>query len=1328
MPKFSLPKMKSHKAQYSLPKLESDVSGSKPENESDIRVKISEKGSSGDGEGMVTKMPKVKLSSLELSQRETKAPRIDVDISFPATSAGSIELKSPEIGVEGSSEGIAVDGAVKNVEGLEGKITMPKFQKPKFGVSFPKGKVPESEINIPKMEADFPQVKIMTDIIAVEAPTMEVESAIANKETEFSGLKMKVPQIPEMDIKAPNIDINLKSCDSVPMAETGIQDSNMASKAGKVKGEIKSGDTDAEGKEGHFKLPKFKLPSFSWSPKKEASIKTDFEVPLEEPKITVSSSKIDTKLAETVTEGQDPSMDFDTEISTEKEEQKGQIKKPQFIMPKISFTKTKAPKSQVQLPKVGADVSVPKTEGDTQDLVQIPDIESSHTESIDEGAQISIKMPKVKIPTLEYSKPEIKVPKAEVGISLPKTDDIFPIYGASLQQADLKSGSAGVDVSLSSGIKFPTAEASTELTSPETGIEGPLAMDGADVKTDGPEEKIKMPKFQKSKFGISLPKGKRPESEISLPKMEAGVPQLTMTTDIADIAVEAPVLEVKSDVSDAGIEISDGKMKIPQVPITDIKTPEMDVNVPSVSGSVTGMAIQSPEMEDMKVQGEHEMKSGEIQTEEYQGWFKMPKFRMPTFGRSSSKEKRGDIDSEGTLEKPHVSAPSAEIQTEIEVPEYATSLTHVDTDPAAGKDVFKGKIKSDKANIPKVGVSLHKGESADVTLSKFEAKVSLPPEKAVLKVNIPETETYADVVKRGAEGQKLKTHTSKVTIPKVELSASEISASKTGVDISLPKADITLPECDLTLQEQKTKSEYAEVPTAECSIEVKSPERGDKTPSVEIPKVELNVLNLKRPHSDLMEPSTRISKPEKQSESLEINIRIPKLKVPAFTYDTPRTETDVSTSKIAKDLKGACTDIEAPKLEVSTRIPKERTESVGSNIQMPSVKGATMAQCDFKTQEVHVKLPSTDSSVSKAVLQIQGPLVEDKEIKTEGEVEAGCIDIERHETYSSLIIKESEIPSSEIKTAALGFSLLKAKIPESHMKLDMPVKLQSYTEYKQEMSENEVHPLKVSDGNLGVAIQNTDTTAFKLSGKSQSETDESNDVVSSSSVSLPKLKTFTVEMQPSSKLGDTQSAKQLEEIAVSPVYQEDEIVKIPEDEEKYMKDQNEKSDSKRSSSRFKFWLPSIGFSSSVDDTGSDSKPDVQKSVPEETQPPDSYVSYTDSSKQTEKTGWFRFPKLGFSSPSKKAKNVDTEEEETTLKETRTSDEESPSEKPETFFDAEESLSPKEETKKGEENEMTGTTSNVQVSGAIVTSSARTELILLERERSSQQSTSEKSTK
>ncbi|XP_074852486.1 protein AHNAK2 [Carettochelys insculpta] len=1184
-------------------------------------------------------------------------PETDIKV---AVAENSTELKNPEIVTHVPSADLSVDRGEVKQETFDRKTKMPKFQKTKFGISLPTGKIPESEVCLPQMEASILKPKDIAEFseVAIEASNLDVKCEVSDSGKDVKGLKMQMPSIkmhhiPETD-RAPIVDVSLPSAD-VTMSTTKVdmQGWDLESKIEKTESEIKSREKDFEGKESKFKMPKFKLPTFRWSPKKEAIVTYDTEAVLEEPTLVSSFEETESELTLTVSESQCPSMEPESDIPIGKDSEKGKIKKPQFSMPKISLPKMKGHKAQVSLPKLEGDIGGPKPENEDNISVPIPEKGISGDR---EGMVI------------EMLKPAIKAPEIDVGVGSPLADVTLSSKHMNIQQADLKLRSAGAEVSLSSpDMKIPISGRSIKLKSSEIGVEESLAgiaADGAEVNLEGVEGKITMPKFQKPKFGISFSKGERPENEINLPIMEAGVPNLTVATNIADIAVEAPLLEVKSDVSDAEIEVSAQKMKIPQVSITDIKTPEMDVNLPSVSVSVTDTVVQSLEEKDMKVQGKHETKPGEIQNEEHQGWFKMPKFRMPTFGWSSSKEKRGDVDSEGSLEKPQVSAPIGEIQTEMEVPEYATSLTHVDADPAAGKEALEGKIKSAKADI-----SLHRGERSDITLSKCEAEVSLPTEKAGLKASISECKTYADVVKGGAEGQKLKTHTPKVTMPKTELGI---------VEIQFQKAD--------------------------------------------------GSIDLKSPSSDLMEPSTRISKDktEKQSERPEVNIRLPKLKIPAFTYDAPTVETDVSTSKVATDLKSVDADIGSSKLEVSHGIPEEKPEAVGGNIQMPSVKIATLAECDFKTPDVYVKLPSTDPPVSEAALQIQGPRAEGKKIKTQGEVKAGYVDVERHETYTSEIVKESEIPPSEIKTATFGFSLLKEKTPESHVKLDMPVKLQSYKEYKQELSESEVHQPKFSDGNVEIAIQKTDTAVFKLSGKSESEVDESHDMVSSSG-SLPKLKTFTVEVQPFSKLGGTQSDKQPEEIAVLPLSKDDEIAEVPEDEEKYMEDQKEKADSKRASGRFKFWLPSIGFSSSVDDTGLDSKPDVQKSVPEETQPVDPSVSDTDASKQTEKTGWFRFPKLGFSSPSKKAKIVD-KEEETAIKETKTSDEESPPEKPETFFDAEESLSPEGETTGCEENETTGTSSSVEVSGAIVTSSARTELILLERERASHQSIPEKTTK
>uniref|UniRef100_A0A8B9N3M8 Protein AHNAK2 n=1 Tax=Accipiter nisus TaxID=211598 RepID=A0A8B9N3M8_9AVES len=698
-------------------------------------------------------------------------------------------------------------------------------------------------------------------------------------------------------------------------------------------------------------MPKFKLPSFSWSPKKEASVKPDSGANLEDHKLAVVSSRIDTEVRGTEADDQGPGPDLDLEISAGKVEQKSPIKKPQFAMPKISLSKIKVPKSQTHSPKVEADATTPNTEREGDDSIQIPDIERSHSKRTEEGAQISIKLADVKIPALEFSKIETGASQTEMGVSSAKIDAALPPSEGSFQQAVLKSSSISEDTMQKTSIKFPRGEASIELRSPETVIERSSVVDGRKIKLEGPEGKIKMPKFQKPKFGISLTKGKGPETEISSPKIEAELPQLKMTNEIADISEGDSVCK------------------------TEIGTAEM----------------------------------------------------------------------------------------------------------------------------------------------------------------------------------------------------------------------------------QFQKSEES--------------------------------IGLKSPAPDHMEASARIAVEavDKSQGGPEVNIKIPKLKIPRFTFRALPIEADVSVSKVVTDPKGS-------------------TKS----------KILTLTEPDIKTAQMTTTI---ESSLSNAGQDIHWSYVEGQEVSEK--VEPEHVAIERCEIYTTEILKESEILSSEVKTATLGFSLLKVKLPESHSNLEVLVEQPSSTEGVS-MSKP-----KCTDESFGVAAQRTGSAELKLSDK-------------------PHIK-------PS-----------------SPLSKDEDVAEALEDEEKDITSEKEKTESKRSPGRFKFWLPGIGFSSSGDETSTDSKTEVKKSVPEDVKPAD--TSDNDSSKQTEKTGWFRFPKLGFTSPSKKAKAVD--KEEMTHKEGRISDEDSPSDKPDIFFDAQESLSPKETTE-SEKVEIDGASSNVPVSRTIVTSSARTELILLEEEKDSQ---------
>lgn len=517
-----------------------------------------------------------------------------------------------------------------------------------------------------------------------------------------------------------------------------------------------------------------------------------------------------------------------------------------------------------------------------------------------------------------------------------------------------------------------------------------------------------------------------------------------------------------------------------------------------------------------------------------------------------------------------------------------------------------------------------------------------------------------------AETSKIKTY--KFKIPKFGVLHSEVKDFED--DINLPKS-----EGDSVCK--------TEIGTAEMQFQ-KSEES----------------IGLKSPAPDHMEAPARIAVEtvDKSQGGPEVNIKIPKLKIPRFTFRALPIEADVSVSKVVTDPKGSSTDIEVVQLQASSAIPEETPEAPEGGIQKAKSKILTLTEPDIKTAQMTT---TVESSFSNAGQDIHWSYVEGQEVSEK--VEPEHVAIERCEIYTTEILKESEILSSEVKTATLGFSLLKVKLPESHSNLEVLVEQPSSTEGVS------VSKPKCADESFGVAAQRTGSAELKLSDKPHSETEES-----SGGVTLPKLKPYAVEVKPSSKLEESLPDKSPEGKTAGPLSKDEDVAEALEDEEKDITSEKEKTDSKRSPGRFKFWLPSIGFSSSGDETSTDSKTEVKKSVPEDVKPAD--TSDNDSSKQTEKTGWFRFPKLGFTSPSKKAKAVD--KEEMTHKEGRISDEDSPSDKPDVFFDAQESLSPKETTE-SEKVEIDGASSNVPVSRTIVTSSARTELILLEEEKDSQ---------
>ncbi|KAB1277431.1 Protein AHNAK2 [Camelus dromedarius] len=398
-------------------------------------------------------------------------------------------------------------------------------------------------------------------------------------------------------------------------------------------------------------------------------------------------------------------------------------------------------------------------------------------------------------------------------------------------------------------------------------------------------------------------------------------------------------------------------------------------------------------------------------------------------------------------------------------------------------------------------------------------------------------------------------------------------------------------------------------------------------------------------------------------EGSVLTVKLPRLDMPRFTFPDPSSEADVFIPTVS--------EVRCPGSSLGDAL---RTQSPGD-------WGASILKAGAGVpgeQPVALDLSPEDSPISKVRVHIQGAQVESPEV-TVRKVTAELEDLSGPEAFSTQIVRESEIPASKIQTASYGFSLLKVKIPEPPRQV-------------------RVQDPRPREGS-GEASKRDAPEADPVSGDLQPDTGEPFEVIMSST-GVPERPAFTPELCPGLQGVDSCSDEEAAEILDFPPEEDSgEAAACPAAEDRALQ---EKPEGKRSSGLFRSWLPNIGFSSSGEETCADPREEVRRSAPVQTQPgvpPEAQLP-----KKQEKAGWFRLPKLGFSSsPTKMSKSP---EDEAALAEQK------PQEEAITFFDARESFSP-EDKEEGDQAEAAGAGPGTR---AMVTPAARTELILLEQDR------------
>uniref|UniRef100_A0A287AE45 AHNAK nucleoprotein 2 n=1 Tax=Sus scrofa TaxID=9823 RepID=A0A287AE45_PIG len=540
-----------------------------------------------------------------------------------------------------------------------------------------------------------------------------------------------------------------------------------------------------------------------------------------------------------------------------------------------------------------------------------------------------------------------------------------------------------------------------------------------------------------------------------------------------------------------------------------------------------------------------------------------------------------------------------------------------------------------------------KGQGVQVPGSDVEAAVSLQPPETGADEAAAESTLYADVLRRNLDGQGLELHLPPAGVSPADLSTAQVSV-RPG-DGSLP---LQMPGGRLSEARAPTGEMDATPPAGPAGLDLAGgAERAEERPSLPEGPVRLKASRTDRPSQvsvvDMGQPW----------EGSVLTVKLPRLSVPRFAFPDASSEADVFIPAVT---------------EVSSLDDALGTESAG-------VWGASILKAGAGAaggQPVALDLSPEASRISKVRVHIQGAQGEGPEVAVHRRVTAELVDLSGPAAISTQVVRESEIPASEVQRASYGFSLLKGRVPEP------PTQVRGQDSWPPEGSPEA--PKRAAPG------------ADRLSGDPQPDTGEAFEVVlPGASVSGRPAITPDVHTEPQG--ADSGSDEEPAEILEFPPEEDSEEAAACLAEEG--RAAQEKPEGKRSSGLFRFWLPNIGFSSSVEETRAD--PNVDRSAPVQTQP--GPRPEAEPPKKQEKGGWFRFPKLGFSStPTKKSKSSE---------DTVTPAEQKSQEEAVTFFDARESFSP-EDKEEGEVAEAMGTG---QGTGAMVTSAARTELILLEQD-------------
>uniref|UniRef100_A0A3Q3BK17 PDZ domain-containing protein n=1 Tax=Haplochromis burtoni TaxID=8153 RepID=A0A3Q3BK17_HAPBU len=569
------------------------------------------------GKGGKFKLPTVDMPSLDLSLPKMKSPDVDVTLEGPDVKGGNIKIPSVDVSLPKGK----VEGSL-DVEGPEMKGG--KFKMPKFDVSLPKVSLPEGGVKI-----KGPDTKGGTS----EIPEIDISLPKAKAHGEIDGHAEKggrfhMPSVSLPKIKATGPQFNIEG--ACPGFEIFLPE-------GKAEVDL---NIEGPGNKGRkFTMPKvdISLPKMNFP---EGDIKVEGP--------NVKGEKV------TVPEGK-----VEGDINIE-----GLSEKGRFDIPKVEVDKKGGgfhmPTLDINLPKFDLDLSLPsgvKAKGfkvDTLSPDASGDLEMSgltgglspaklevKNEDIEtgglEGPGASLKLPTVKLPTVDISAPKMDL---NFGLTKPKGGSFdLPVFlkvpSFTLPRFGGKTKSCNLEI--------PVPKGDTSLSSPH--VEGEIRAPSVEFDGGG-KVKVKKPKIKLPSFGMSKKAAdvsvSCPDVDVKGKKGKIDIHQPDINVDNSDdIFGKSKEKSAAASAEKEGAEeekSKGGRIKMPKVSFSSGKSASFGGDTDKREGSSSSLNGESPH------------KCSKEEKVAFSGKIKLPKVEFTSlYGKTGARG--ADMETSGELGK-----------------------------------------------------------------------------------------------------------------------------------------------------------------------------------------------------------------------------------------------------------------------------------------------------------------------------------------------------------------------------------------------------------------------------------------------------------------------------------------------------------------------------------------------------------------------------------------------------------------------------------------------------------------------------------------------------